>query len=255
MYRNHCATECHDKVYALLGLAQSHDTISSGLLPNYETPWPEVFKNVTKHIFPESSIQTWVDTDFAVIKGNGWILGYINQIEKRGLLNGQQRFSVDFTATARVLGYKREWAFEWELQAGGEEIKEGDIICLLQGGSMPSIVRLCKDHFTLIFPAVRPPKRDQNMAPSILLQNRRDPGGLHEMLLVLRIPVTGGQVELESSLKLSEKVPSYLESKTEVDARLDQIASIVLDIAARGQKKKNDNDSHRKALRNNVLNR
>ncbi|KAJ5740800.1 HET-domain-containing protein [Penicillium malachiteum] len=83
---------------------------------------------------------------YGFCKGKGWILEYIHRIEKAEHLSGQQRFSVDFTATARVLGYKREWALEWELQTGGEEIKEGDIICLLQGGSMPSITKEGSDN-------------------------------------------------------------------------------------------------------------
>ncbi|KAF7945879.1 uncharacterized protein EAE97_004917 [Botrytis byssoidea] len=47
-------------------------------------------------------------------------------------------------------------ALEWTLQASAKPIQEHDIICLLDGASKPSIIRLCKDHFAVVVIAATP---------------------------------------------------------------------------------------------------
>ncbi|EIT77619.1 hypothetical protein AO1008_09606 [Aspergillus oryzae 100-8] len=68
MYRSHDATVRHDKVYALLGLCADD---------------PKASKGTTYILGGKCSVQTWPDTDIAVIKGKGWILGYIAQVRSR----------------------------------------------------------------------------------------------------------------------------------------------------------------------------
>ncbi|RAQ50024.1 hypothetical protein AFGD_012626, partial [Aspergillus flavus] len=83
MYRSHDATVRHDKVYALLGLC-ADDPKASALEPNYGLPWSDALKKGTTYILGgKCSVQTWPDTDIAVIKGKGWILGYIAQVRPR----------------------------------------------------------------------------------------------------------------------------------------------------------------------------
>jgi len=158
MYSSHDATEQHDKVYALLGL--SAGPITTALKPNYDLPWHEIFQRVTNHIFPECSVETWSEADTAVVKGKGRILGHINSVRNDMSEFGQQNVKFLFNDIAQALGYQNEWETNWELQASAQSFQDGDIICLLQGASKPSIVRICKDHFTMITPAVTPqPKR------------------------------------------------------------------------------------------------
>ena len=47
---------------------------------------------------------------------------------------------------------------EWTLQATAKSIRESDIVCLLQGASKPTIIRLCEDHFAIIVIAITPLK-------------------------------------------------------------------------------------------------
>jgi hypothetical protein len=44
----------------------------------------------------------------------------------------------------------------WTLRPSAKSIQNGDIICLLQGASKPTIIRLCKNHFAIILIAATP---------------------------------------------------------------------------------------------------
>lgn len=121
MYSGHYATEQHDKVYALLGL--SADPITTALKPNYDLPWHEIFQRVTRHIFPECSVETWSETDTAVVKGKGWILGHISSAGNDMSEFGQQNVKFLlflFNDIAKVLGYQNEWETNWKLQASAQ---------------------------------------------------------------------------------------------------------------------------------------
>ena len=131
MYSGHDATEQHDKVYALLGL--SADSITTALELNYDLPWHEIFQRVTHHIFPECSVETWSETDTAVVKGKGQILGHINSFRNDMSEFGQQNVKILLNDIAQALGYENEWETNWKLQASAQSFQDGDIICLLQG--------------------------------------------------------------------------------------------------------------------------
>ena len=49
----------------------------------------------------------------------------------------------------------------WTVPSSAKSIKKGDVICLLQGAQKPTIVRLCKDYFTIIKIAIVPPENIQ----------------------------------------------------------------------------------------------
>jgi hypothetical protein len=51
---------------------------------------------------------------------------------------------------------EKKWSAHWTLQPSAKSIQDGDLICLLQGASKPTIIRLCKDHFAIIMIAATP---------------------------------------------------------------------------------------------------
>ena len=122
-------------------------------------------------------METWFETDTAVIKGKGWILGHIISVGEDISELGQQNIKVLFNDIAESLGYQNEWETDWKLQASAQFFQDGDIICLLQGASKPSIIRLCKDHFTMITPAVTPRPRRHGESSNEISQKRYSMGG------------------------------------------------------------------------------
>jgi hypothetical protein len=71
-------------------------------------------------------------------------------------LDGKQGVDVIFKNISGQLGYNKEWSAHWTLQPTAKPIRDGDLICLLQGASKPIIIRLHKDHFVIIIIAAFP---------------------------------------------------------------------------------------------------
>jgi hypothetical protein len=63
---------------------------------------------------------------------------------------------VIFKNISGQLGYRKEWSAHWTLQPPAKPIRDGDLICLLQGASKPTIIRLRKDYFVIIMIAASP---------------------------------------------------------------------------------------------------
>ncbi|KAE8132729.1 heterokaryon incompatibility protein-domain-containing protein [Aspergillus pseudotamarii] len=233
MYHHHNATKQHDKLYALLGLCA--DPMTDALEPNYNLPWKEVFKEVTDYLFPECSVETWNETETVVIKGKGWILGHVNSAEEHFSEFGKQRIEVLFNNTAKSLGCEDHWGTDWKPQASAVLIEDGDIICLLKGASKPSIIRLCKDHFTVITPAVTPQQRQQKESnPSAMPQERYSTSGLCDILLTWKTPLTKTDCKDRSGMMFPLiKTPDFREEPLEAQKRLKHTTLVVIDIVLR----------------------
>ncbi|KAH6681822.1 hypothetical protein B0J14DRAFT_648242 [Halenospora varia] len=97
-------------------------------------------------------VETSDHTQRAVIKSKGYILSQVPSVRS----DDRQNVNITFTSksSAWCLGDKMEWT----LQASAKSIREHDIVCLLQGASKPTIIRLCKDRFAIIVIAVTPLK-------------------------------------------------------------------------------------------------
>jgi ankyrin repeat protein len=156
MYHAHKSTKRHDKVYALLGMSLD-DLSKADLLPNYRVPWGELLQRLTKFVLSkEISVETWGDKEIVVIKSKGCILGKVTSVQSHNIAqDDSQGVDVTFKNTLRGMG---EWGAHWALQVSAKPIKDGDLICLLQGASKPTIIRLCKDYFAIIMIAVTPPE-------------------------------------------------------------------------------------------------
>jgi hypothetical protein len=135
------ASDVRDKVYALLGMS-SDDPSKAGLRPDYEVSWKELFQQLAKFVVSKDvSVETFDDSQRAVIKSKGCVLGQVFSVKS----DDRQSVNVTFSNTPLYLGDKIEC-----LQASAKSIQEGDIACLLLGASNPTIIRMCKDHFAVV---------------------------------------------------------------------------------------------------------
>jgi hypothetical protein len=130
----------------------SDDPGKAGLRPDYEVSWKELFQKLVKFVLgkyvsveiPDNSD----DSQRAVIKSKGYILGQVSSIRR----DDRQNVKITSRNAAWDLGGETEWT----LHASAKPIQERDIICLLHGASKPTIIRLYKDHFAVIVIAATP---------------------------------------------------------------------------------------------------
>ncbi|RYP10819.1 hypothetical protein DL764_000441 [Monosporascus ibericus] len=144
------AKEHHDKVYALLGMS-SDDPAVAGLSADYEVSWRQLFRQLIHFILSKRvSVDTWDDMEIAVIKGKGCILGEVSSVERDTAWEDKQHVGItwkDFDVT-------RAWSSCWTFQTSAKSVQVGDVVCLLQGASRPTILRLCSDYWAIIIIAV-----------------------------------------------------------------------------------------------------
>ncbi|KAE8371728.1 hypothetical protein BDV26DRAFT_120640 [Aspergillus bertholletiae] len=156
MYHTRHASCLHDKVYALLGMC-SDDPDTEPLRPAYHLPWNTVFERVIKHIIsPDISVNTWPGREVAVIRGKGYVLGIIKSVTTPGSRYDRQEVKVLFRDTVEALYHYMDSGVQWLLQTPAEPIRAGDIVCLLQGASAPTIVRLSNKGLRIIMSSVVP---------------------------------------------------------------------------------------------------
>ncbi|KAK6815152.1 hypothetical protein RU639_008457 [Aspergillus parasiticus] len=192
MYQNHDATLQHDKVYALLGLS-AEDPRTPALKPNYALPWNDVFKQ---------SLPTFLEGSARC---------------KHGLA---------------VIWHKLFSNYEWILRAPEELIQEGDIICLMQGASTPSIIRLCKDHFEMVMTTITLLTRAEGIYDFQSLEWSSNSGFLCDILLTWRIPQSGAEnnIGLQDPVELINIAPEYQECAYAAETRLYNMALTVNNI-------------------------
>jgi ankyrin repeat protein len=146
MFHTRHASDPRDKVYALLGMSLD-DPSKATLQPDYTISWEQLFQKLVKYVLGKD---TFVDTSSKrpMIKSKGCILGQVSSIGS----NDGQNINITFTSKNAA------WCFgnkiEWTLRASAKSIQERDIVCLLQGASKPTIIRLHKDFFAIIIIAV-----------------------------------------------------------------------------------------------------
>ncbi|UPL02155.1 hypothetical protein LCI18_013089 [Fusarium solani-melongenae] len=153
MYHTHKATDRRDKVYALLGMS-SDDPSIAGLSANYEISWGQLFQQLVNFFFSKrASVDTWDDKEMALIRGKGCIMGRVYSVERDIGREDRQHVIVKWR---NELGYGRKGS-RWTFQASAKSVQVGDAVCLLEGASMPTIIRLCGDCWAVVMIAVPPP--------------------------------------------------------------------------------------------------
>ncbi|RYP70407.1 hypothetical protein DL769_004969 [Monosporascus sp. CRB-8-3] len=144
MYHTHKATKPHDKVFALLGMSFDNPSVS-GLSLNYTVPWETFFKQLIKLLLgSQVSVEVWAEMT-ALIESKGCILGKVSSVERDDRDDRQQVAitSKDASGYLRLRGI-------WTLQQSTKSVQAGDLVCLLRGALKPTIVRPCKDHFSVV---------------------------------------------------------------------------------------------------------
>ncbi|USP73981.1 hypothetical protein yc1106_01255 [Curvularia clavata] len=148
----HEATKRHDKVFALLGMS-SDDLSNFKLLPDYRVPWEELFQRLTKYLLSEEiSVEVRGDErEIAVIEGKGCILGRVFLVQSDIVQDEREGVNVIFK--------NKEGSIRLTLQASAKPVQDGDLICLLQGASRPTIIRQRQGCFDIIMIASKPPEK------------------------------------------------------------------------------------------------
>ena len=148
------ATERHNKVYALFGMS-SNNPNAAGLSPNYKVPWEKLLQQVIKFLLcKEVYVETWDKKEITVIKSKGCILSRVSSVKNDTTRYDRQHVTIIFKNKPRSLEYEKKWGAQWTLQASAKSIRQGDLVYLLQGASKPTIIRTCKNNFTIIKIAV-----------------------------------------------------------------------------------------------------
>ena len=144
------ATDPRDKVYALLGMSID-DPNKAALQPDYTISWEILFEQLVQYALGEDTA-VYNSSQRPRIESKGCILGQVSSVQTSDTQN------VNITFLSMNLTWYFNKKIEWTLQASVKSIKEGDIVCLLQGASRPTIIRLYKDYFAIIVVAVVPLK-------------------------------------------------------------------------------------------------
>ncbi|KAK0704469.1 heterokaryon incompatibility protein-domain-containing protein [Lasiosphaeris hirsuta] len=149
MYHTREATNHHDKVYALLGIA-SDDPVKTSA--DYGAPWEGVFQRLIKlSLSDQVSVGVWgVQRGVAVIRGTGCVLGKISSIRGDGARGDIQYIWITWKNAHGVFDTEGGGDGPFSLPASAKAIKEGDVICLLEKAVEPTIVRLYNDYLAII---------------------------------------------------------------------------------------------------------
>ena len=142
MYHNRKATERLDKVYALSGMS-TDDPDVAGLKVDYGASWKDVFQKLVHFCLSDQmSLSTWDgDEELAVVEAKGCVLGEVSLAEEGATGDDRQRVEITWKNAMRHSNTEGKQSSRFAFRASAKPIKKGDIICLLQGASTPTIVR------------------------------------------------------------------------------------------------------------------
>ncbi|KAM0135480.1 hypothetical protein ACHAP3_005065 [Botrytis cinerea] len=152
MYHTRLATKRHDKIYALLSMSSGSPNLA-GLSPDYMVTWTTLLKRLVKFIlFKDVSVKAWEDKEIVLIESKGYVIGHVSSIDADSTRYDRQYVSIVSNNQSEF--DNEEHTTRWLLHASAKPIRQGDLVCLLQGASKPSIIRAYKDHFSIIVIAV-----------------------------------------------------------------------------------------------------
>ncbi|KAK3355245.1 heterokaryon incompatibility protein-domain-containing protein, partial [Neurospora tetraspora] len=156
MYHTREATDRLDKVYALLGMSSDNPT-AAGLFADYDISWKQLFNKLIHFLLPELvSVDLSDDKEIAVIKGKGCILGEVSSVKRNATWEDRQDVAITWNNAPSYICVKEAWGSSWTLPTTVKSVQKGDVVCLLQGASRPTILRPYNDHWAVIMIAVSP---------------------------------------------------------------------------------------------------
>ncbi len=152
LYHTRKATKRHDMIYALLGLVSgTPDSPGISIVPDYDAPWSQLFRQVISLCLPGSlSIITWSDENLAVVRGRGRVLGRVDNV-KEVRTWGDTRYTIRWVSHHfGNFKYRGGWGTYYTIRGSAKHIFLGDIVCLLQGASRPSVIRVRETYAEII---------------------------------------------------------------------------------------------------------
>ncbi|KAK3338240.1 heterokaryon incompatibility protein-domain-containing protein [Neurospora tetraspora] len=157
MYRARKATKRCDKVYALLGMSSDNPT-AAGLFADYNISWKQLFNKLIHFVLSElvSVNGLWDDKEIAIIEGKGCILGEVSSVTRNATWEDRQDVAITWSNAPSYICVKEAWGSCWTLPTTVKSVQEGDVVCLLQGASRPTILRPYNDYWAVIIIAVSP---------------------------------------------------------------------------------------------------
>ncbi|KAF5563133.1 ACB 4-hydroxyacetophenone monooxygenase [Fusarium phyllophilum] len=148
MFHGRLASDRRDKIYALLGMC-SDDPSISGLLVNYDIACATVFQRLVSFILGSaSSVETWDNAEVAVIRIKGCVIGQVSSFYSDIDREGEQHVGIDWQR--KPPSPKREKFSYLKIRPSAVAVKARDTVCLLQGATLPTIIRICKDYWKII---------------------------------------------------------------------------------------------------------
>lgn len=240
MYHARAATKKHDKVYALLGMSSD-----SPLLPDYKLPWSTVFQQVITYIFSEkASIRIWPHRDLALIQSRGHILGQVIEVKSDESQHDRhivriRNITLQLVVTRRgdnrrTLYGRNMQGTIWILHVSAKPIQKGDIVCLLEGASKPSIIRPYKGYLSIIVTSATPLQEEEDVRWDEIaetLRSRHDP--IRDMSLIWNWETShtnpGKLQELEIPMESNDTTPGISGLDSEETKRFDDLTLIVRD--------------------------
>ncbi|KAK3946509.1 heterokaryon incompatibility protein-domain-containing protein [Pseudoneurospora amorphoporcata] len=144
MYHTREAKDRRDKVYALLGMSSDNPT-AAGLFADYKISWKQLFNKLIHFLLSElvSVVGLSDDKENAVIEGKGCILGEVSSVKRNATWEDRQDVAITWRNAPNCIYVKEAWGSYWTLLTTVKSVQKGDIICLLQGASRPTILRPC----------------------------------------------------------------------------------------------------------------
>ncbi|GKU10149.1 unnamed protein product, partial [Fusarium langsethiae] len=137
LYHTRKATDRRDKVYALLGMS-SDDPSGAGLSADYTIPWSQVFEIFIKYTLSASvSVKIWDDSEIAVIKGKGLVLGEVSSVERDNAWEDSQKLEITWKNICSELFRTSVWT----VPASAKSIQVGDVVYLVGEATNPTIIR------------------------------------------------------------------------------------------------------------------
>ncbi|CAP70592.1 uncharacterized protein PODANS_3_6560 [Podospora anserina S mat+] len=160
MYHNREATVLHDKLFALYGMAIPSFT------PDYSISWDEVLRQLSRRILGSTQlIRTWKNTEMAVIRGKGALLGRVAEVNQVAQ-DGRQNVVIDYTLAD--YGWSPEWPSEaTSLPPSVNAVQPGDIVCKLKNAGSPMIIRPHVDYFSVVMVTVSLRRPLPNEKPAV----------------------------------------------------------------------------------------
>ncbi|KAK3334841.1 heterokaryon incompatibility protein-domain-containing protein, partial [Neurospora tetraspora] len=154
MYHTREATDRRDKVYALLGMSSDNPT-AAGLFADYQISWKQLFNKLIHFFLSELvSVDISDDKEIAVIEGKGCILGEVSSVKRNATWEDRQDVAIAWRNDPSYICVKEAWVSCWTLPTTVKSVQKGDVICLFQGASRPTILRPYNDHWAVIMIAV-----------------------------------------------------------------------------------------------------